>query len=307
MLRTWRMAGVAVVVATSAAPASSQVAIRAETFFVNVSDRVVIQTAPNQKLVFDEQFGSELILNGNPLVIYADNVEVIGTVTIRAFASSDIPTPSAGVGGPGDRGGDAGGGERDGPQGGTGGTGKPGPVGQNGATAGDVVLGIKNLSGPGKLIVATVGQAGGQGGKGGRGGDGGSGGSGANRGCGNMFGQGASSPGNGGRGGTGGTGGKGGAGGSGGPGGTITYLDSLSSSIAAGTLVFDVGRGPGGAGGPGGPPGNGGPGGGMGHGAHCGGGGQNGDPGSGGAAGPAGDEGQPGLPGKEICFGPTCV
>lgn len=290
----------------SAAPALSQVAIRAETFFVNVSDRVVIQTASNQKLVFDEQFGSELILNGNSLAIYADNVEVIGTVTIRAFPTTAAAPPNGGVGSAGARGGDAGGGDRDGPPGGNGGAGGQGPTGASGAPSGDVVLGIKSLSGTGTLRIALGGEAGGKGGQGGRGGDGGSGGPGHNRdGC-NAFCGGCRAPGNGGTGGTGGRGGTGGVGGRGGAGGTITYSDSLLQAIDVGRLAFDLSPAPGGAGGEGGPPGNGGPGGGMGHGNQCGGGGQNGSPGGGGAGGDKGSAGSPGAPPKPICFGPSC-
>jgi hypothetical protein len=281
---------------------ADEVRIRAETFFQNVSSRVVIQAAPNQTLVFDAQYGGDLILNGQDLVIYADKVEVIGTVTIRPYTADSAPSASSGVGAPGDPGGPGG----ESSPGGGGGQGQIGPTGQAGSRAGDIVLGIKSLTGTGKLVVAPIGQAGGRGGQGGRGGDAGRGGDGHNRdGC-NMFCGNCNSPTNGGTGGRGGDGGPGGTGGAGGPGGVITYTDSLHAALDAGRLKFDLAPAAGGLGGPGGPPGNGGPGGGMGHGNACGGGGMNGGPGSGGGNGANGQPGSPGTPGKAICFGPAC-
>jgi hypothetical protein len=281
--------------------------IRAEQFFKNVTDRVVIQTSPSQTLVFDETFGRTLVLNGHPLVIYANNVRLIGNVTIRAFADTDVPTDTPGVGGGGQRPADAPGCGHNGCQGTQGGTGGDGPTGTAGSNAGDVVLGIKSVSGTGTLAVVGVGQTGGKGGFGGRGGDGSRGGPGEGRGCGNILGQGAHGPGDGGTGGTGGTGGVGGKGGTGGSGGTVTYSDSLLGSIKSGKVVLDVSQSSGGLGGPPGPGGGPGSGGDYGSGAACGGGGTNGQGGAAGATGPTGPVGEKGLAGKTICFGAACT
>jgi hypothetical protein len=287
-------------------PTQSQETIRGDLFFRNVTDKVVIQTSPSQKLVFDESVAGTLILNGHDLFIYADNVEVVGTVKIKAFSEDDLPTNSSGLGEAGRRGGDAGLCGRNGCPGGTGDNGFPGPTGAPGKSAGDVFLSIKQVSGPGKLIFVDVGQRGGKGGAGGRGGDGGRGGTGANRTCGDIMGRGKHGPGDGGRGGTGGNGGAGGKGGPGGPGGTITYADSVIGAISEGKVQFDFSRAAGGPGGTGGAAGNAGGYGGMGHGAMCGGGGTGGPLGSPGTEGPAGPDGDPGRPGKAVCFGSRC-
>jgi hypothetical protein len=280
--------------------------IRAEQFFKGVTDRVVIQTSPSQVLVFDENLGKTLVLNGHPLVIYADNVKLIGNVTIRAFSENDVPTDSSGVGGGGQRPADAPGCGHNGCPGNVGGTGGDGPMGTPGSSAGDMVLGIKSVSGIGTLTVIAVGQRGGKGGIGGRGGDGSRGGPGEDRGCGNFFGAGAHGPGDGGTGGTGGAGGAGGKGGPGGNGGTITYSDSLLGSIKSGKVILDVSQSSGGGGGPPGAGGGPGSGGDYGPGAACGGGGTNGQGGAGGSAGPPGPVGEKGLAGKTICFGAAC-
>lgn len=232
------------------------------------ADPVNISLEDDQVLVFSDRDNAKYVLNGRSLHINAKQVEVVGNVVIKMFASGPVAaTGNAGATGsnavvrttyPGDG--------QNGKEGYRGRPGRVGDPGKIGDSAKTIILDIRNIEVNGGLLtIENEGQKGGTGGRGGTGGTGGRGGPGGN-GDKNWLGFCVIDKGDGGTGGRGGTGGVGGPGGKGGNGGAISYrmplqitidrgLIKLSSTGGAGGIGGLPGRG--GTGGVGGPPGGG--------------------------------------------------